>query len=87
MKVFNAFSSESSGLRWKGRFDRSGTGQTVSLNPSPEAAIQRLGESQDLTLLTDAKENKVLVFRDEWRLRWALEKGAEQGLTFYTEAP
>jgi hypothetical protein len=29
----------------------------------------------------------VLVFRDEWRLRYAMEKGAEQGLTFHTEAP
>jgi peptide chain release factor 3 len=53
----------------------------------PEAAIQRLGESQDLTLLTDSKGHRVLVFRDEWRLRWAMEKGAEQGLTFHTEAP
>jgi peptide chain release factor 3 len=53
----------------------------------PESAIARLGEAQDLTLLTDAKGHRVLVFRDEWRLRWALEKGAEQGLTFHTEAP
>lgn len=53
----------------------------------PEAAIRRLGEAQDLTLLTDSKGQQVLVFRDEWRLRWALEKGAEQGLTFHTEAP
>jgi peptide chain release factor 3 len=53
----------------------------------PEAAIKRFGESQDLTLLTDAKDNKVLVFRDEWRLRYALEKGVEMGLSFAEEAP
>jgi peptide chain release factor 3 len=53
----------------------------------PEDAIRRLGEAQDLTLLLDSKDNRVLVFRDEWRLRWALEKGTEQGLTFHTEAP
>lgn len=53
----------------------------------PEETIRRLGESQDLTLLTDAKDHLVLVFRDEWRLRWALERGAELGLTFHTEAP
>ncbi len=53
----------------------------------PEEAISRLGEAQDLTLLLDSKDNRVLVFRDEWRLRWAQEKGAEQGLTFHTEAP
>ena len=53
----------------------------------PEEAIKRFGESQDLTLLTDAKDNKVLVFRDEWRLRYALEKGVEMGLSFGEEAP
>lgn len=53
----------------------------------PEAAIRRLGEAQDLTLLSDSKDQLVLVFRDEWRLRWATEKAAEQGLTFHTEAP
>ncbi len=53
----------------------------------PEREIQKLGEMQDLTLLADSKGHPVLVFRDEWRLRWALEKGAEVGLTFHTEAP
>lgn len=53
----------------------------------PQEAISRLGEAQDLTLLLDSKDNRVLVFRDEWRLRWAMEKGADQGLTFHTEAP
>jgi peptide chain release factor 3 len=53
----------------------------------PEEAIKRFGESQDLTLLTDAKDNKVLVFRDEWRLRYAVEKGVEMGLNFAEEAP
>ena len=53
----------------------------------PEKEIQKLGEMQDLTLLNDSKGHPVLVFRDEWRLRWALEKGAEVGLTFHTEAP
>jgi hypothetical protein len=38
-------------------------------------------------LLSDSKDQLVLVFRDEWRLRWASEKAAEQGLTFHTEAP
>ncbi|MEX2182161.1 MAG: peptide chain release factor 3 [Gemmatimonadaceae bacterium] len=51
------------------------------------AAIERLGASADLTLLYDAKGHPVLVFRDEWRLRWALEKGPESGLAFLTEAP
>ncbi|MBA3854298.1 MAG: peptide chain release factor 3, partial [Gemmatimonas sp.] len=52
-----------------------------------EDAIRRLGEAQDLTLLRDSKENFVLVFRDEWRLRWATDKATEQGLAFHTEAP
>jgi peptide chain release factor 3 len=51
----------------------------------PAATIQRLGESQDLTLLYDAKDQPVLLFRDEWRLRWALERHPE--LTFHEAAP
>ena len=51
----------------------------------PEEEIQRLGESQDLSLLYDAKNHPVLLFRDEWRLRWALER--HTSLTFHEAAP
>ena len=51
----------------------------------PEESIQRLGESQDLSLLYDSKNRPVLLFRDEWRLRWALERHTE--LTFHEAAP
>jgi len=53
----------------------------------PEAAIRRLGESEDLTLLNDSQYQLALECRDEWRLRWATEKGAEQGLVLHAEAP
>lgn len=53
----------------------------------PAAAIQRLGESQDLSLLYDAKNHPVILFRDEWRLRWALERAGELGLQFHDAAP
>ena len=51
----------------------------------PDEEIQRLGESQDLSLLYDAKNHPVILFRDEWRLRWALERTS--GLTFHEAAP
>lgn len=51
----------------------------------PAEEIQRLGESQDLSLLYDAKNHPVLLFRDEWRLRWATER--HTGLTFHEAAP
>ena len=51
----------------------------------PIEEIQRLGESQDLQLLFDAKNHPVILFRDEWRLRWALERSS--GLTFHEAAP
>jgi peptide chain release factor 3 len=53
----------------------------------PEGAIRRLGESADLSLLYDAKNHPVILFRDEWRLRWALEKAGELGLAFHDAAP
>ncbi len=43
-----------------------------------EPCIRRLGESEDVTLLSGSKHPLVQEFRDEWRLRWATEKGAEQ---------
>lgn len=52
-----------------------------------EEAVRRFGEAQDMTLLYDAKDHPVIVFRDEWRLRWAMERGAELGVEFRTEAP
>jgi peptide chain release factor 3 len=51
----------------------------------PKSEIEKLGESQDLQLLYDAKNNPVILFRDEWRLRWALERSS--GLTFLEAAP
>jgi peptide chain release factor 3 len=53
----------------------------------PEAEILKLGESQDLSLLYDAKNHPVILFRDEWRLRWALERASQTGLTFHDAAP
>jgi peptide chain release factor 3 len=52
-----------------------------------ESEIQKLGESQDLSLLYDAKHHPVILFRDEWRLRWALEKAEGLGLKFFEAAP
>jgi peptide chain release factor 3 len=53
----------------------------------PEAEIAKLGESQDLSLLYDAKNHPVILFRDEWRLRWALERAESLGLRFFEAAP
>ena len=53
----------------------------------PRAEIERLGESQDLSLLYDAKNHPVILFRDEWRLRWALERAATTGLTYHEASP
>jgi peptide chain release factor 3 len=53
----------------------------------PAAAIEKFSSGADMTLLRDAKEHPVLVFRDEWRLRYALEKATELGIEFRTEAP
>ncbi|MGA1418406.1 MAG: peptide chain release factor 3, partial [Gemmatimonadaceae bacterium] len=53
----------------------------------PKAAIERLGEAQDLQLLYDAKRHPVILFRDEWRLRWALERAETTGLSFHEAAP
>ena len=53
----------------------------------PQPAIERMGEAQDLSLLYDAKEYPVLLFRDEWRLRWALERAETLGLAFHEAAP
>ncbi|MDH5235154.1 MAG: peptide chain release factor 3, partial [Gemmatimonadota bacterium] len=51
----------------------------------PEEEIQRLGESQDLSLLYDYQNRPVLLFRDEWRLRWAVDR--HTSLTFHEAAP
>jgi peptide chain release factor 3 len=51
------------------------------------AAIEKFASGADMTLLRDAKDHPVLVFRDEWRLRYALEKATELGIEFRTEAP
>jgi peptide chain release factor 3 len=51
----------------------------------PEEEIRRLGESQDLSLLYDYKNRPVLLFRDEWRLRWAVDR--HTALTFHEAAP
>jgi peptide chain release factor 3 len=51
----------------------------------PAEEIRRLAEAQDISLLYDAKNQPVVVFRDEWRLRWALEKAG--ALTFHDAAP
>ncbi len=53
----------------------------------PEREILKLGESQDLSLLYDAKNHPVILFRDEWRLRWALERAEGLGLQFFDAAP
>jgi peptide chain release factor 3 len=53
----------------------------------PAAEIARLGEAQDLSLLYDAKGHPVLLFRDEWRLRWALDRRETTGLSFHEAAP
>jgi peptide chain release factor 3 len=50
-------------------------------------AIAKFGQAQDMTLLYDAQDHPVIVFKDEWRLRWAIERGTELGLAFATEAP
>ena len=51
----------------------------------PVEEIRRLAEAQDLSLLYDSKNQPVVVFRDEWRLRWAMERGG--ALTFHEAAP
>lgn len=53
----------------------------------PADEIARLGEAQDLSLLYDAKGHPVLLFRDEWRLRWALDRRETTGLAFHEAAP
>ncbi len=51
----------------------------------PAEEIRKLTEAQDISLLYDAKNHPVVVFRDEWRLRWALERSG--ALTFHDSAP
>ena len=53
----------------------------------PKEAIDRFAQAQDMTLLYDAKNHPVMVFRGEWRLRYAMEKASELALEFRTEAP
>lgn len=53
----------------------------------PADEIARLGEAQDLSLLYDAKGHPVLLFRDEWRLRWALDRRESTGLAYHEAAP
>jgi peptide chain release factor 3 len=49
------------------------------------AAIDRVVQGRGCTLLYDAKGNPLLLFEDNWALRWTLER--ETALTFLEAAP
>lgn len=53
----------------------------------PMAEIRKIAEGSDVTLLFDAKDHPMLVFKDEWKLRWTVDKSAGTGLEFHTVAP
>ena len=51
----------------------------------PADEIERLGRERGRTLLYDAKGGPLILFEDQWSLRWALEK--ESAVTFHEVAP
>jgi peptide chain release factor 3 len=51
----------------------------------PQADIDRVVQGRGCTLLYDAKGNPLLLFEDNWALRWTLER--ETALTFLETAP
>jgi peptide chain release factor 3 len=51
----------------------------------PQAAIDRAGNARGRLRLYDTKGAPLLLFENEWSLRWALEN--EKELTFHDVAP
>jgi peptide chain release factor 3 len=51
----------------------------------PAAEIERVSRERGRTLLYDAKGSPLILFEDQWSLRWALEK--ESAVTFHEVAP
>jgi len=51
----------------------------------PMAEIERLGRATNHTLLYDAKGHPVLLFEDDWTLRWTTQR--ETALTFHEVSP
>ncbi|HEX6058723.1 MAG TPA: peptide chain release factor 3 [Gemmatimonadaceae bacterium] len=51
----------------------------------PAAEIEKLGRERGRTLLYDAKGHPLILFEDQWSLRWALEKTGD--VTFHEVAP
>jgi hypothetical protein len=49
------------------------------------ADIDRVVQGRGCTLLYDATGNPLLLFEDDWALRWTLER--ETALTFLESAP
>jgi peptide chain release factor 3 len=63
--------------RLSGRFPRWVVGN--------QADIDRVVQGRGCTLLYDAKGNPLVLFEDDWALRWTLER--ETALTFLETAP
>jgi len=53
----------------------------------PEAEIRRLVEAGNGAMLYDAKHRPLILVKDEWRLRWIMERGQESGVVFHDVAP
>ncbi len=51
----------------------------------PDEEIERLARDRARSLLYDAKGNPLLLFEDQWTLRWTMEH--EKSVTFYEAAP
>ena len=51
----------------------------------PKAEIERLGRATNHTLLYDAKGHPVLLFEDDWTLRWTTQR--ETAVTFHEVSP
>jgi peptide chain release factor 3 len=66
------------------RFERLG-GRFPRWVLGPQADIDRVVQGRGCTLLYDAKGNPLLLFDDNWGLRWTLER--ETALTFLESAP
>jgi peptide chain release factor 3 len=51
----------------------------------PAAAIERVASESSRMLLFDAKGQPLILFKDQWALRWALERETE--VKFHEVAP
>jgi peptide chain release factor 3 len=53
----------------------------------PREKIEKAANESGRMLLFDSKGMPIIIFKDEWSLRWALKNDNDSGITFHEIAP